>query len=178
LNSLLKAIRRFGKTRFLCFSLLLAGVTGCHPAALIIPSYIKNIGVQLFDNKTSYYGLDTVFTEAVIRQFQVDGRIPLAPPEYADLMVKAVIKQFNIDPLFYAPTTNYVLQYRISIVYDLAAVDEREKKTFLEDTDKIHAYYYYTPQYVGAISQTQDQAVTALAQDTALTLVRRVLEGQ
>ncbi|HTC22414.1 MAG TPA: hypothetical protein VK859_16285, partial [bacterium] len=88
------------------------------------------------------------------------------------------IKQFNIDPLFYAPTTNYVLQYRISIVYDLAAVDEREKKTFLEDTDKIHAYYYYTPQYVGAISQTQDQAVTALAQDTALTLVRRVLEGQ
>jgi hypothetical protein len=153
-------------------------LAGCHPAALIIPSYIQSVGVQLVDNRTSYYGLETVFTQAIIRQFQVDGRIPVAPPDQSDLLVKVLIKQFNIDPLFYDPTTSYVLQYRISVVYDLAAVDQREKKTFLEDTGKIHSYYYYTPQYVGAISQTQDQAITALADDTALTLVRRVLEGQ
>jgi hypothetical protein len=153
-------------------------LAGCHPAALIIPSYLQTVGVQLVDNRTSYYGLDTIFTESLIRQFQEDGRIPLAPPDQADLVVKLIIKQFNIDPLFYAPTTNYVLQYRISITYDLAAVDQREKKTFLEDTNKIHSYYYYTPQYYGAIVQTQDQAVTSLADDTALVVVRRVLEGQ
>jgi hypothetical protein len=153
-------------------------LAGCHPAALIIPSYLQSVGVQLVDNRTSYYGLDTVFTQSLIRQFQLDGRIPLATPDQADLVVKLIIKQFNIDPLFYAPNTNYVLQYRISIVYDLAAIDQREKKTFLEDTNKIHSYYYYTPQYVGAINQTQDQAVTALADDTALVVVRRVLEGQ
>ncbi len=55
-------------------------LAGCHPAALVIPSYIQTVGVQLFDNRTSYYGLDTLFTAATIRQFQIDGRLPIADP--------------------------------------------------------------------------------------------------
>ncbi len=92
--------------------------------------------------------------------------------------MKVVIKQYIKEPVFYDPKTNYVLQYRLSIVYDLAAVDQREKKTFLEDDGKIHSVFYYTPQYIGAITQTEDQALAQLSGDFALVLVRRVLEGQ
>lgn len=144
---------------------------------MIVPSYIQNVGVALFENKTSYYGLDTIFTKATILQFQQDGRLPLVNSDQADLVVKAVIRQYVQEPQMYDPNTNYVLQYRLSIVYDLAAVDIQEKKTFVEDTGKIHSYYFYTPQYSGAPSQTMDQAVSQLAQDTAYIIVRRVLEG-
>ncbi len=152
-------------------------MVGCHPAAIVIPSYIQNVGVELFENKTSYYGLDTIFTQATIRQFQVDGRLPIETADKSDLAVKVVIKQYIREPELYAPNTNYVLEYRLSVVYDLAAIDQREKKTFLEDTGKIHSIYFYTPQYTGAITETEDQAVSQLAGDMAYTIVRRVIEG-
>ncbi len=153
-------------------------MSGCHPAALIIPSYIKSVGVALVENKTSYYGFETLFTQSIIRQFQIDGRLPVETADQADLVVKVVIKQYIREPIFYSNTTNYVLQYRLSVVYDLAAIDQREKKTFLEDTGKIHSIYFYTPQYTGAIPETEDQADAQLADDMAYTIVRRVLEGQ
>jgi hypothetical protein len=163
--------------RWLPIAGLLASMLGCHPAALIVPSYLQNVGVSVFENKTSYFGLETLFTRATIRQFQEDGRLPLVDSDKADLVVKVVIRQYVQEPQMYDPKTNYVLQYRLSVVYDLAAVDQQEKKTFVEDTGRVHSVYFYTPQYVGAPSQTMDQAVSQLADDTAHTIVRRVLEG-
>lgn len=156
---------------------LLLAMTGCHPAALIVPSYLQNVGVSLFENKTSYYGLDTIFTQATMKQFQQDGRLPLADSDKADLVVKAVIREYIQEPQMYDPNTNYVLQYQLSVVYDLAAIDQVEKKTIVEDTNKVHSIYFYTPQYTGAPSETMQQAVSQLADDTAYTIVRRVLEG-
>ncbi|HJT23556.1 MAG TPA: LPS assembly lipoprotein LptE, partial [bacterium] len=108
--------------RWLPITGLLVSMLGCHPAALIVPSYIQSVGVSLFENKTSYFGLDTLFTQAAIRQFQEDGRLPLVDSDKADLVVKAVIRQYVQEPQMYDPKTNYVLQYRLSVVYDLAAV--------------------------------------------------------
>jgi hypothetical protein len=152
-------------------------LVGCHPAALVVPSYIQSVGVDVVKNQTSYFGMDTILTQALIRQFQMDGRLPLEDPDKADLKVQIVLRQYNEEPQFFDPKTNYVLQYRIYFVYDLAAVDEREKKTFVEDTGKIHSFYYYTPQYTGAPSETKDQAISQLADDMSHTIVRRVLEG-
>jgi Lipopolysaccharide-assembly len=153
------------------------GLAGCHPAVLIVPSYLHSVGVALVDNQTSYFGMETLFTQALIRSFQEDGRLPVEDPDRADLLVKVVIRKYDKVPMLYDPKTNVVLQYRLSVTYDLAAVDQREKKTFAEDAGKVHSYYYYTPQYTGAITQTEDQAVSELADDMSRSIVRRVLEG-
>ena len=140
--------------RWVPITVLLVSMLGCHPAALIIPSYIQNVGVDHFDNKTSYYALDTIFTQSTIRQFQEDGRLPLEDPEKADLRVKVTIRQFIQEPQLYDPKSNLVLQYRLSVVYDLAAIDQKENKTLAEDTGKVHSIFFFTPQYVGAPSVT------------------------
>ena len=175
----MKKLLRERAILFAALGALMAPVVflGCHPAALVVPSYIQNVGVALFDNKTSYSGLETLFTQATIRQIQQDGRLPLEDPEKSDLTVKVAIRQYIEEPQMYDPKTNFVLEYRLSVVYDLAAVDQREKKTFVEDTNKIHSIFFYTPQYTGAPSQTIDQARSQLADDTARVIVRRVLEG-
>src|SRR5579883_1475547 len=170
-------MKKWKAFRWLPIASLLVSMLGCHQAALVVPSYIQNVGVALVENKTSYYGLDTIFTKALIHQFQIDGRLPLVDSDKADLVVKMSIRQYVQEPQMYDPNTNYVLQYRLSIVYDLAAVDEQEKKTFLEDTNKIHSYYFYTPQNTAAPNMTMDQAVSLLADDAAYVIVRRVLEG-
>lgn len=173
-NKMIKIIQSF---RFVLFVLFLLGMAGCHPAALVIPSYIHTVGVEVFKNQTSYFGLETTITQDMIQQFQIDGRLGIESPEKADLVVKGIIRQFIIEPILFDPKTNVVLQYRLSVTFDLTAVDQQEKKTILEDNQRIHSVFYYTQQYAGAIQQTQDQAFAQLANDMAYSSVRRVLEG-
>lgn len=150
---------------------------GCTPAAMVIPSYIQNVGVDLFENRTSIFGLETTLTQATIRAFQVDGRVPLEDPTRSDLKVQVVIRRFIEEPLIYGLRNNQVFQYRLSIVYDLASVDNREKKTLSEDREKTVSIYYYTPEYSKGIPETREQALLRLADDFGRFVVRRVLEG-
>ena len=154
---------------------ILAG--GCAPAVMIVPSYIQTVGVAPVKNATSEYGLDTLLTGQLIQAFQVDGRIPVASPNNADLVVNLEIEKFDLIPILYDPKTNLVLQYRITMTYNLAAIDQKQNRTLVEDKDKIHSYFYYTSQYVGAITQTDPQAQAQMADELCRTLVRRVLEG-
>jgi len=156
---------------------VLAFLSGCAPAVLIVPSYIKSVGVNLVDNKTSYYGLETLFTQQLIQDFQIDGRLPVENPGDADLVVSITLKKYEEVPVLVDPKTNLVDQFRISVTYDLSAIDKRENRTLVEDKDKIHSYFYYTPQYVGAVSQTDQQAQAQMADDLGRSIVRRVLEG-
>ncbi len=150
---------------------------GCRPAVLIVPSYIKTVGVDPVDNRTSEYGLDTDLTASLIRNFQYDGRLGIENPDKADLRVKVTIRQYIEQPIYFDPKTNVVLQYQISVIYDLAALDTQENKTFMEDAQKNHSIIYYTPNYAGAVPETKPQAVARLEDELARLIVRRVLEG-
>ena len=163
--------------RFLALGLLSVCLASCHPAVVVVPSYITSVGVDTTKNMTSYYGLETSLTQNVIQQLQIDGRIPVADAERADLVLQMTITQFLITPIFFDPKTNNVLQYQLTLTYDLTVLDKRESKTFIEDKGRQHSVYYYTPQYTGAINQTQDQATAQMMQETGQLVVQRVLEG-
>lgn len=163
--------------RFSVMIFLAAGLVGCHPAVVVVPSYIQSIGVETAENRTSYYGLETGLTQNTIQQLQIDGRIPIADPDRADLVIHLIIQQFLITPIFFDPKTNNVLQYQLTLTYDMTVLDKKENKTFIEDKGRQHSVYYYTPQYTGAINQTQDQATAQMMLETGQLIVQRVLEG-
>jgi len=150
---------------------------GCRPAALIVPSYIQSVGVAVFKNQTSFFGLETLLTQATIHEFQVDGRLPLNDPEKADLAVRVTIKQYIEEPQVYDTKTNNVLQYRLTVVYDLVSADQRERKTFFEDVGMARSIYYYTVNNIGAIIETKEQAQARLAEEVGRSIARRVLVG-
>ncbi len=162
---------------FLTLVLLTVCVMGCHPAVVVVPSYIQSIGVDTTQNRTSYYGLEALLTQNTVEQLQLDGRIPVESPEQADLVIKLTIQQFLINPIFFDPKTNNVLQYQLTLTYDMTVFDKKENKTFIEDKGRQHSVYYYTPQYTGAINQTQDQATAQMMVETGQSIVQRVLEG-
>jgi hypothetical protein len=164
-------------SRFLALVLLAATLVSCHPGVIVVPSYITSIGVETAQNRTSYYGLETSITQNTIQQLQIDGRIPISDPDKADLVIQLVITQYLITPIFFDPKTNNVLQYQLTITYDLTVLDKKENKTFIEDKGRQHSIYYYTPQYTGSIYQTQDQAIAQLMLETGQLIVQRVLEG-
>ena len=165
------------KLKFLTILSAVVFLSSCAPAVLIVPSYVKSVGVNLFNNKTSYYGLETLFTNQLIQDFQIDGRLPIENPNNADLVVNVTIEKYVETPVLVDPSRNFVDQYRIDVTYDLSAIDKQENRTLVEDKNKIHSYFYYTPQYVGAVNQTDQQAQAQLADDLGRSIVRRVLEG-
>jgi hypothetical protein len=144
---------------------------------MVIPSYLQNVGVEVVDNRTSYFGLETVLTREILRAFQLDGRLPLEDPERADLRVRVILRNYVEEPQLFDPKTNQVLQYRLSVVYDLTSLDAREGKTLLEDLEKVRSLFHYTPEYKDAIPETREQAFARLAEEIGRSVVRRVLEG-
>jgi hypothetical protein len=144
---------------------------------MIIPSYIKTVGVAPTENKTSWFGLDTAITQNLIQQFQLDGRVAIEDPDRSDMVVKVVVKKYNETIQLQDPKTNAVLQYLITLDYDVVAMDHVESKTLSEYSGLEDSVYYYTSYNVGAIPQTRDQALQQLEQDMTRLIVRRVLEG-
>jgi hypothetical protein len=150
---------------------------GCRPAVLIVPSYIKTVGVAPVENRTSWFGLDINLTQALITQFQQDGRLGIEDPDKSDMVVKVIIRKYTETPESFDPKTNAVLQYLDSIDYDVVALDHVENKTLTEATGLTDSVYYYSTFFTGAIPQTRDQALLQLEQDMARLIVLRVTQG-
>lgn len=150
---------------------------GCRPAVLIVPSYIKTVGVAPVQNRTSWFGLDINLTQAIIQQFQMDGRLGIEDADKADLVVKVTIRKYSETPQSYDPKTNAVLQNLDSLDYDVVAIDNVEHKTLTEATNLTDSVYYYTTYNVGAIPMTRDQALQQLEQDMARLIVIRITQG-
>jgi hypothetical protein len=172
-------LERFSKTSVLLFSfaLMLAGLLGCHPATIILPPHIHTVGLAVVENQTSQYGLEALFTQKVMRQFQTDGRFSLVSDNQSDLVVKLVIRKYEKDILLTDTATNRPQQYRLSVQYDLTATDQIDQRPLFEDKGRVRSVLFYTADYPGAIVETEDQALTRLSEDLALSLVRRVIEG-
>jgi hypothetical protein len=172
-------IKRFSKIwgRLLFCTLMLTELLGCRPATIILPPHIHSVGLAVVENQTTQYGLDAICTQAVIRQFSTDGRFLLVTDNQADLVVKMVIRKFERDILLTDVNTNRPQQYRLSIQYDLTATDQIDQRPLFEDRGRVRSVLYYTADYQGAIVETEDQAITRLSEDLALSLVRRVIEG-
>jgi len=161
----------------LAFALTLMGFLGCRPATIILPPHIHSIGLAVVENRTSQYGLEGLCTQAVLRQLQADGRFQLDSDLKADLVVKMVIQKYQREVLLTDAASNRPQQYRLSILYDLTAIDQIDQRPLFEDKGRVRSVLYYTADYPGAIVETEDQALNRLSGDLATSLVRRVIEG-
>ncbi len=151
--------------------------TACRPALIVLPPHIHSVALDIVDNHTAKYGLEALTTQSVLREFQTDGRLSLVDEKRADLLVRLSIRQFEREVLLTDKDTNRPQQYRLSIKYDLTAVDQIDHKPLFEDKGRVRSVLYYTSDYIGAIVETEEQALQRLSDDLANSLVRRVIEG-
>ena len=92
-----------------------------------LPEHIKNIAIPTFTNKTMKYGIETKLTDAVIRQFLVDGRLSVVDKDKADAVLEGVISRYLLEPMAY-DANNVVIQYRLKMVIDIKLLDVKENK--------------------------------------------------
>jgi hypothetical protein len=158
-------------------ALMLTGILGCHPATIILPPHIHTIGLSVIENHTSQYGLESVCTQQILQELQADGRLLVVSDKSADLVLKMSIRQYQRDIILTNTTNNRPEQYRLSVVYNLTAIDQIDQKPLFEDNGRVRSVLFCTADYPGAIVETEDQALLRMAQDLAHSLVRRVIQG-
>lgn len=61
-----------------------------------LPSWVRGIYVPMFENDTAEPGLEEVATQLTQEEFLADGRVKIVQKRDADLILKAIIKDYRV----------------------------------------------------------------------------------
>jgi len=120
--------------RFLVFFLAVLGlglvVAACDSLPTLksnLPSVDTKVYIPDFENKTNEPDLDTALTQKVIQNFLIDGRLRVATPDQADMVLKGTIDRY--DRLVMTRDQNQVpQQFKLQVVVDLTLMEVKTKK--------------------------------------------------
>lgn len=135
--SLLRSIHRSGV--FSIIAALVVSVGGCFPrygfAGGGLPSHIRTMAIQPFDNETPTPELQKEILEAMRKELQPRLGVRDAPQERADAIVRGVVRTYDADvPVGYSadPAQAVTSRRKLQITLDVQIIDQTNGKTLWE----------------------------------------------
>jgi TolB-like protein len=147
-------------------------VAGCgaYTTGTRIPSHLKTVYVQTFENKTSEFLLPQQIAEGLVSKFQDEGDLRVTTSTSADAYLEGTILRYIEEPLTYVGSGD-VLQRKVRIFVDVRFVD-RVRDEVLWEEERLERWAVYD-------SQTEEEeigisrAVDKLAED----IINQALKG-
>jgi hypothetical protein len=168
---------------------LLAGAgAGCGYALAgrgsFLPSYIRVIGIPMFNNRTPYPSIDQIFTEKVRIEFQGRGRYSVNPSEQgADGVVIGDLLGIGLSPVAYA-AGQLASRYRFNVVVGVQFLDARQKAVLWENPSLNFSDEYQLASSADGVNidasaflDRERAAIDRLSDDFARTVVTAILEA-
>lgn len=159
-----------------------AGPMGCgyHVAgdSSALPSTWTTIAVPAFTNKTSYYRIEQVFTEATIHELLARTKYRvIQDPDTADGVLHGEITKLETAPLLFNQQTEQVTTVLVMIHAKISLVDRVTQKTLYKNDDVILRDEYQISSDVKAFFDEENPAVRRMAADFASRAVANMLEN-
>jgi outer membrane lipopolysaccharide assembly protein LptE/RlpB len=124
------------RTVALAGSLLFLTLLGCgyhlEGRGTSLPPEIGRIAIPTMRNQTLEAGIEDVFTRALIREFNLDGRLKTVREEQADAVLEGSILDFSTSSVSY-DATGLALENRIQVTLALALRDVGTGEILWED---------------------------------------------
>lgn len=128
------------RSGFCSVLLLLLVIAGCRPpgygfAGGGLPSHIRTMAIQPFDNETSTPELQKELLDVMRKELQPRLGVRDAPEERADALVRGVVRTYDPDiPVGYSSTTSQAVTSRrkLQITLDVQILDQTTGKTLWE----------------------------------------------
>ncbi len=150
-----------------------------------LPSYIRVIGIPMFNNRTPYPTIDQIFTEKVRIEFQGRGRYSVNPSEQgADGVVVGDLLAIGASPVGY--TENQLAsRYRFNVLVAVQFFDAKQKSVLWENPSLSFADEYQLASSNAAGTQINPEsfldqeraAIDRLSSDFARAVVTAILEA-
>jgi hypothetical protein len=158
------------------------GTVGCgyhvagHSSAL--PSTWTTIAVPAFTNKTSYYRIEQIFTEATIHELLARTKYRvIQDPEIADGVLHGEITKLETAPLLFNQQTDQVTTVLVTVHAKISLVDRETQKTLYKNDDVVLRDEYQISSDVKEFFQEENPAVRRMAADFASRAVANLLES-
>ena len=169
-----------GLLRSLIICVLALSVLSCgYTSKTKLPHDIKSIYVETALNKIaidqmySYQpGVEMDVTNAVIRRFQVDGNLKIAPADKADAVLSMDLKAYEQEGVRFNPLES-VAEYRLFIVLGLVLKHRATGEIIWKENNFSGNKEYFVTQIR---SQGQKAATESAIEDIARKVVDRVVE--
>ncbi len=167
--------RKFGAAA-LAAAVVVAATLGCGNYTFNpnVPGYIKSVAIPLFKNpRTFKYGAERVLTDAVINEFVADGTLDVADESVADSKLQVEIVNYKKEALSY-DVQEVVREYNLAIVVSVTFTDLINNQVLWQEPSMYDSVTYYA---IGPQAETEDDALSRLADDLARKIVNRTLQG-
>jgi hypothetical protein len=152
-------------------------------AVQILPDHIKKIYIKPVINNTHQVGLETKFTQEVMSEVLMDGRLSLVNDEAeADGVLTVTIKKYIPQPLIY-DVNNEPERYKLLIIASASLIDKENDVTLWTEPslEGVQIYRYIKREqsdvamYDGMTDE--DNARDIVLEKMTRNIVRRVIKG-
>ena len=152
-------------------------LVGCaYTSTSILPPHIKRIAVPVFSNATFKAGLETMLTDAVIREFLTDGRLEVSSEDRADAILYGRISYYFLDPTRY-DSMGRVEEYRIWVLVTISLKDLKDGKVLWTE-ENMEGQTTFSPLGGSGLSpESEEQAISRVVRKLAKDIVLRTIEG-
>ena len=130
----------------------------------LLPGYMQNIYISLFENRTLKSGLDELATNDVIEAFRSGSNLRIVDASSADLVLEVSVTGYSKSPYTYT-SDQTILEYKITITYAVRCIDKAKNEVFWEGNVSDWALF----------TTDEEQGIRDAAKKTAERLVTSIL---
>ena len=149
-----------------CGAIMLA--LGCcgYSTRSLLPSHLKNVSIDIFENRTIKIGLGEDMTRELVRQFTSDGTMRVTGEGKAQLKITGEVSYFNKEPYVYGGDQT-VYRYKVTVASKVRCFDVAKNAIYWEGEVRDWALLDQNQEETVGINE----AMTKVAKET----VRRLL---
>lgn len=130
----------------------------------LLPGYMQNIYISLFENRTLKSGLDELATNDVVEAFRSGSNLRIVDASSADLVLEGSVTGYSKNPYTYT-SDQTILEYKITITYAVRCIDKAKNEVFWEGNVSDWALF----------TTDEEQGIRDAAKKTAERLVTSIL---
>ena len=142
-----------------------------------LPPDVKILAVPIFINQTHSYHVETVLTEAVIREFNTRTRFRVVhSADDADAVVRGTVLSVQSAPVAYDSKTGRASTGLVTITAKVS-LTARDGRILYSNSNLVFRDQYQISNELASFFEEQGPAQDRLARDFARTLVSNLLEA-
>jgi outer membrane lipopolysaccharide assembly protein LptE/RlpB len=167
---------------FFLLSILTSSLAGCGyslvgTGASTLPPSVKTVWVPTFVNDTTVVGVEQDLTDAVLRELSARGRLkPSRDRTQADAELNGRLTSLSVSPVRF-DSNGIAVEYQVTVTAHLTLVDRATEKALFAEPSFVFRQPYLVPGTSRSYYDREREAILALAQPFAQSLVTTILEG-
>jgi hypothetical protein len=134
-----------------------------------IPAELKTVAIPLWRNDTAEPGLETIFTNAVVKQFATRGWLEPVKAGEADTILEGRIETVDVSPVAFSSAA-IELEDRVSVVASVTLKRKNDQSVLWSSSRVLGSEVYDSTPDFNVNLRNREQALRKVAADMAASL--------